>query len=79
MVAQSFLIKSLVITFLFTDYEGMCRSLTEKERQLNDIKDRNEEKLEQMKREYTAERLRLEQDKTTAEQERDLIKYAQKI
>ena len=51
------------------DFEGMCRSLSEKERQLNKVRDRSEE-MEYVQMEYTAERLRLEQDKTAPEAKR---------
>jgi hypothetical protein len=57
-----------------TDYEGMCRSLTEKERQLTELRERTDEKIEHLKREHAQEKLRLEQNRTTAVQEKDLAK-----
>ena len=68
------LFKSNVNCLHSVDYDGLCRSLTDKERQLNEVRDRTEEKIEFMQREHTAERLRLEQDKTTAERERDSVR-----
>jgi hypothetical protein len=52
----------------------MCRSLTEKERQLTELRERTNEKIEHLKREHAQEKLRLEQDRTTAVQEKDLAK-----
>ena len=52
-----------------SDYESMCRTLTEKERQLNELKNRSEEKLELVKREHAQEKRRLEEHKNTAVQE----------
>ncbi|XP_052769316.1 plectin-like isoform X2 [Mya arenaria] len=56
------------------DYEGLCRSLTEKERQLTELRERMEERLESLKREHAQEQIRLEQDRNAATQERDLAK-----
>jgi hypothetical protein len=52
----------------------MYRSLTEKERPLTELKERTDEKIEHLKREHAQEKLRLEQDRTTALQEEDLAK-----
>jgi hypothetical protein len=52
----------------------MYHSLTEKERQLTELRERTDEKIEHMKREHAQEKLRPEQDRTVAVQEKDLAK-----
>ncbi|KAL4227673.1 hypothetical protein ACF0H5_013109 [Mactra antiquata] len=59
---------------IYQDYEGMCRSLTDKERQLTELRERMDEKLESIKHEHAQERARLEQDKTTAVKECEIAK-----
>ena len=54
-----------------SDYDGMCRSLTEKERQLNELRERTDERLESLKREHAQECIRLEQDRAAALEDRD--------
>lgn len=53
----------------YQDFKEMCCSMPENGRHLSEMRDQSE-KVEHMQLEYTTERLRLEQDKTTAEMER---------
>lgn len=59
---------------IYQDYEGMCRSLTDRERQLTDLRERTDEKLESLKREHVHERIRLEQNVEAAFRERDIAR-----
>lgn len=56
----------------------MCRSLTEKERQLTELRERTDEKIEHLNKEHTQERVRLEQDRAVAIQERDIARLVSK-
>ena len=51
------------------DFEGMYHSLSEKKRQLDEVRDCSEE-IEYIQMECTTERLRLEKGKTTPEKKR---------
>jgi len=57
----------------------MCRSLTEKERQLVELRERMDEKIGLVQREHNQEKIRLEQDRSTAVTDRDLARYQEPV
>ena len=61
------------------DYDGMCRSLTEKERQLVELRERMDEKIGLIQREHNQEKIRLEQDRSAAVTDRDLARYQEPV
>jgi transcriptional antiterminator Rof (Rho-off) len=48
--------------------------MTEKEKQLTELRERTDEKIEHLKIKHAQEKLRLEQDRTTSVQEKHLAK-----
>ena len=57
----------------------MCRSLTEKERQLVELRERMDEKIGLVQREHNQEKIRLEQDRSAAVTDRDLARYQEPV
>lgn len=58
----------------YKDFEGMCRTMPKNERYQNETRDQSKKKMEHVHLEYRTERLRRIRDKTTAEDEKVIVK-----